>query len=330
MAQIRNSSLLYRPSLSIWTARKKDKAETVKVNAAAGAVTGAANVNKQLLPDSKELLAIQKWANEFRAYCYARTLPWDDAGWRIGKVQEHMTFMGEVGDRMRVGEDLVDAFIASYEAEKSNARFTLNHMFNPEDYPGENEVRGRFRFSVDVMPVGNAEDFRVVEGIPQAEVDQLVQIAQAGTEQRIAEAMKEAYTRLYTVVSKMANTLQQYGDKTIKKFNDSLVDNIVDLVGIMPALNLTDDPLLAELSADAVRLASYDLSDLRQVESTRDAAIVEATTLAKKFGAMLAVDTTFTNTSVKNVAAKSVPQPASINELAGVDMAALFADVLEG
>lgn len=285
MSRYRNSTLLYRPSLSIWTARKKDKNETVKVNTNAGATVGAANVNKQLLPDSPELLAIQKWATGFRTWVYQTTLPWDDSGWRIGRVERHMDFMSEVGDRITAGDLLVDAFVANYATSVEEARFKLSVMFDPMDYPTPGSVRSKFSFSVDCMPLSNDEDFRVVDGLPQEEVDRMVTIASDATEARIASAMEEAYKRLYAVVAKMASTLQQYGNKEIKKFNDTLVGNIADLVDIMPALNLTNDPRLNELTDAARNLAAYDLSDLRKLDGTREAAIKEASALAKKFKA---------------------------------------------
>ena len=283
MSSIRTTSLLYRPSLSVWTARKLDKAESAKVNKDNGAVEGAANVNKQLLPDSQELLSVQKWANSFRTFIYTSTSPWDDAGWRIRSVTGHMDFMAEVGDRIAEGNLLKDAFIQAYMHEIKQAERTLGHMFRHSDYPGEQEVESKFRFVVDVMPVPGADDFRIVEGIPKGEVDQLVKTAQAGTELRIQEAMKEVYTRLYTVVAKMANTLEQYGAGTVKKFNDSLVENIAEIVGVMPALNLTNDPTLAALATDAAQLASYSLVDLRRNDSVRDAAVKDARQLAAKF-----------------------------------------------
>src|ERR1700744_3470068 len=103
MSQFRNSMMLYRPSLSCWTARKKDKDQSAKANKDAGAVEGAANVYKALLPDCAELMAVQKWATSFRSWVYATTLPWDDMGGRVAKVERHMDFMTEAGDRIRAG-----------------------------------------------------------------------------------------------------------------------------------------------------------------------------------------------------------------------------------
>jgi hypothetical protein len=332
MSSIRNSNLLYRPSLSIWTARKLDKAESVKVNKENGAVAGAANVHKQLLPDSSELLSVQKWANSFRTFIYTSTLPWDDSGWRIGRVARHMEFMAEIGDRIVEGNLLVDAFVWAYNIEVGKAKTTLGHMFSYDDYPGEQEVRSKFRFAVDVMPMPSAEDFRVVDGVEKAEVDRLVKIATASTEARIQEAMKEAYQRLYTVVAKMANTLEQYGAGTVKKFNDSLVENIAEIVGVMPALNLTGDPKLTALADEAKQLAQYSLVDLRKNDTVRDAAILDARKLASRFRGL--VDASINTPVSTPVHTPAAPRPVETPAKVVVPIAsapskrALFADML--
>lgn len=283
MSTVHNSTLLYRPSVSVWTARKRDKNESVKVNSDAGAVAGAANVHKQLLPDSPELEAVQKCATAFRTWIYTCTLPWDDSGWRIGRVARHMDFMQEAGDKMRDFDVLVDAFVMSYAQAIENAKFQLNTMFNAADYPGINEMRAKFAINVDVSTLPNTEDFRVVDGVPADEVERMVGIATQGVSDKIAAGMEEAYKRLLAVVSKMASTLTQYGDKEIKKFNDTLTGNIADLVEVMPALNITDDPKLTALCADAKRLLDYDLTDLRKDDLSRKAAIKDAEALIKKF-----------------------------------------------
>lgn len=301
MSQYHNSNLLYRPSVSVWTARKKDKAESAKVNSNAGAIEGAANVHKQLLPDSKELEDVQKYATTFRTWIYANTLPWGDNGERIGRAERHLEFMIEVGDRQREFNALVDTFLDAYAQAYENAKFTLNAMFNPADYPGQNEVRSKFSISLDVSTLPNSEDFRVVDGIPQEEVDKLCEVARSSTEARIQAGMTEAYTRLFDVVSKMATTLAQYGDKQIKKFNDTLVHNIGDLIGIMPALNITGDPKLAALTTECRVLLDYDLTDLRKNDVTRRAAIKDARALVAKFATIMGKDQTVVSDAVGGV-----------------------------
>jgi hypothetical protein len=314
MSSFHNRNLLYRPSLSIWTARKKDKGESTAVTERAGANAGSANVYKALLPENPRLEAVQKWANAFRDFIYTNTLPWDDAGWRIGTVVKHMDFMAKAGDKIREGEDMVDMFIADYAKAIENARFTLANLFDEDDYPGVEEVRSKFRFTIDVQTMPNADDFRVVEGVPPEEVDKLVSIAKNSVETRVQGAMDIAYNKLFTVVSKMATTLEQFGGGEIKKFNDTLVGNITELVDAMPALNITGDPRLDTLATQARELTQYALLDLRKDENVRKAAIIEAKALAKA----IAPD----NTSVQPTVVTTVPSPAG-------SLAATFADMLE-
>jgi hypothetical protein len=283
MSQYHNSNLLYRPSISIWTARIKDKSESVKVNENAGAVAGAANVYKQLLPESAELKAVQQQAATFRTWVYDSTLPWDDSGWRIGRVVRHMDFMTEAADYMTEFNTRVEAFLAVYVSTREEARFKLNNMFNDMDYPGVDEVRRKFAITMDCTSLPNTEDFRVVDGIPQEEVDRLVGVATNSVETRVKAAQQEAYDRLYAVVNKMADTLEGYSTKAVKKFNDTLVTNIADLVSVMPALNILGDPALDALAEDAKKLTDFTPEDLRKDDKTRKAAIDEARALANKF-----------------------------------------------
>ena len=278
---VRNNVLLYRLSLSVWTARKLDKSESAKVTQAANAKDGTARVHKDLLPDCPELEAIRKWSTQLRTFVYLATLPWDDAGWRAGNVAKHMDFMSDVGDRIREGDALVDQFIAVYQQAIAQAQFELADMFNAADYDTAEQVRRKFSFSIDVMPITNTDDFRVVEGLSQGEADRLVASAQAGVEERVKAAMEDANQRLYDVVAKMASTLSAFGAGEIKKFNDTLVSNISDLVQVMPALNLTNDPKLAELATKAKELALYSAVDLRKDPAVREAAMTEARALAE-------------------------------------------------
>lgn len=297
MLQYRNSNLLYRPSVSIWTARKNDKDESVKVNKGAGAVDGVANVTKQLLPGCVELEAVKTCASAFREWVRSRTLEWD-TGWRIGQVAKHMDFMAEAGDQMREFDTLVEAFVDAYALAYSNAQFTLAGMFKAADYPGIAEVRGKFRISLDVMPMPNTDDFRVVDGVPLEEVARLCAVTEEAVNTRVKNAMTEAYDRLFAVVSKLGATLTRFGNKEVNRFNDTLLGNIAELVDAMPALNITGDPRLDALAADARLLLSYDIADLRKDEGTRRAAIKEADALARKFIAGNAKTTVTHATSV--------------------------------
>ena len=284
MPQFRSSMLLYTVSLSVWTARRKDKEETAKVNENAGASIGAANVNKALLPDNAELLAVQKWATSFRTWVYATTLPWNDKGARIARVENHLAFMTEAGDRIRQGNLLVDEFMNSYAPAIEAAKFKLNGMFKPNDYPTADQVRRKFVFGIECEAVPDHDDFRAVDGLSDDEIARLIDSSEIAIQGRITAAMGDLYDRLYDVVDRFGTTLVAYDNKEIRKFNDTLVSNITALTDIVPSLNLVEDRKLDELARAAARLATYDLKDLRAMGEVRGAAIREAFALRRKFG----------------------------------------------
>lgn len=339
MSTFHNMNLLYRPSLSIWTARKKDKGESTKVTENAAAQAGAANVYKALLPDNPKLDAVRKWGDGFRDFIYTNTLPWDDAGNRIGRADRHMEFMAKAGDKIKEGELLVEAFLADYAIAIENAKFSLANLFDESDYPGVDEVRTKFKFTLDVSTLPNAEDFRVVDGVPKEDVDKLVAIAKNSVETRVQSAMDTAYTKLFDVVSKMARTLEQFGNGEIKKFNDTLVGNIAELVDAMPALNITGDPKLANLAVQAKELAQYAAVDLRKDKAVREAAIKEAQALAKAFGADEVVP--YEQAASRAAAPRAAdpapttvprrpPPPPKRDVPTGESMRATFADMMSG
>jgi hypothetical protein len=334
MSRFRNAVLLYRPSISIWTARKKDKEESAKVVDDNSATTGAASVYKALLPDNPILEKIRKSGDAFREFIYLRTAPWEDGGWRAGRVDLHMDFMATAGDKMRELEELFDEFCVSYSAARENARFQLNTLFKEGDYPSVTEVRSKFAVSLAVQPVPNADDFRIYDGLPQDEVDKLVAMAKKAEIDKFAAASAKAYERLYAVVEHMATQLDAFGKGKIKKFNDSLLGNIAEIVEAMPALNITGDPKLDDFAIKARDLTHYAIVDLRKNEGTRKAAAKEAAVLAKAMAPLAGAGTTVTaapavdNPLPQQVVQPAVPKPPVKVTPSSENIASVFADFM--
>lgn len=326
MSSIRNINMLYCSSLSMWAARKKDKAASRQCTQSHGAREGAANVNKQLLPGCVELDTLQKWSGNFRNWVYDRTLPWFDNGWRIGSAAAHMEFMAEAGDRIRDGMALVDDFVQAYPQAKAQAQLTLGDMFDASDYPTQQQLRAKFSFTIEVQAMSSAEDLRVIEGVPPEEVERLVKVAQAAQEKRIAEAMHEAYHRLYEVVGKLAVSLEQYGAVDNGRFYSAWMDNLTGQLEVMPALNLSGDPALTALAQQAMALTHYDQGALRDNERVRVAAIMEARQLMDQFPASITGVITVPQV-VPVVPGLTNPVP-EVSPTLTPDARALFADML--
>jgi len=76
---------------------------------------------------------------------------------------------------------------------------------------------------------------------------------------RQEKAVHDLFARIRDVVGTMHERLSDH--KAV--FRDSLVDNVKNLHGLIPALNLTDDPLLIQLHKEMEPLASVSPRALR-------------------------------------------------------------------
>jgi len=83
-------------------------------------------------------------------------------------------------------------------------------------------------------------------------------------------AVKDIYRRVADVTERMVDRLNAYkpaskkGERSEGVFRDSLVENVRDLIAILPALNITGDPALTAMAAKLQPLAEWDAAVLRE------------------------------------------------------------------
>jgi hypothetical protein len=110
-------------------------------------------------------------------------------------------------------------------------------------------LREKFRFQLSEMPVPDVGDFRLdINNEAQELIKQ--KYADYYTAQ-LKNAMRDVWQRAHTALSKMSERLD-YADKDTKKvFRDSLVENVMDMVGLLKTCNITGD---SQMSAIATSL----------------------------------------------------------------------------
>lgn len=271
-ASIASRAMLVSLKISGWTGRKLDRRITNEVNAQHGAGADAGRYNKMLV--SKESLEpVHKLAARIHTEFRARTLPWLDGGQRVMAAETFMNHSAWLSKIKREYTAEVEAFLAAYPRHVQEAQGRLNSMFNPDDYPTVDQLRGKFSIEVNVSNVPDANDFRCNVSAEQK------RIIEAEIEQTVREATKTAvadvYRRIADVTGRMVERLNAYKPSTEKGkrsegvFKDSLVTNVQELIEIMPALNITGDPKLAELAFQMEKLTVYDAPELRKNVSAR-------------------------------------------------------------
>jgi hypothetical protein len=273
--KITEKAILATLNIGQYTGKKQDKKAERSVentfNAHDAGTYRKATIAKEALDD------VSKLVNEIRTYFYTQTLPWTDEGKRLKGMEGFLEFTAKLREYETLFSEKANQFTANYPDLIEEAKNRLNGLFNPKDYPTPQEIRTKFYFDVHFDPIAENGDIRV--DIQQDTLDQLNADLDKRMNDGIAQAMKDPYIRLHDAIKHAQEKLSD--PKAI--FRDSLIDNIVDLIKILPSLNVTNDPTLDKLREEASeKLTRYDADTLRESPNCRKETADEAEALLKK------------------------------------------------
>jgi hypothetical protein len=279
-------AMLVEVNVRQWTARKLDKSTTEEVVSNKNAQNkGAARVNKHLLAGRSELEVINQHVGIIRTYLYDVTLPWSDSGLRLLTTAKFMEF----NQRMQEYEDkfnqLVDDFVTAYPTLITAQAMALGDMFNRTEYPTADDIKHRFEFRVNYMPVPTSGDFRIDVGNEAQQ--ELQSKLQKLADERIEHAMSDIKTRLKDHLARMSDRLSVDtvgGELKTRMFHNSLLDTAHELCALAKDLNITQD---AELEQARVALknaiSGIAVDDLRKDIPTRTEVKKEVDAILSKF-----------------------------------------------
>lgn len=279
---IGSSALLVEVNVSSWSARKLDRKVTDEVTANKAASKSAARVNKNLLADDAKLDAINKYAANFRNWLYDETLPWSNSGLRLIPTAKFFSFKQTLDKYRDEFETMVADFVTEYPTRIAAQAFKLGAMFDRSEYPDAGEIANKFKFNYCFSPVPEAGHFLVDLGEEMEK--ELVAEYEKAYEDRVNTAMKDLWTRLKDSLDKIAERLTPDTDGKNKIFRDSLVDNVLDLCGMLRELNVTNDPNLEKARREVEMLLSGVVAeDLRKNEEIRKDVRSEVAAILDKF-----------------------------------------------
>jgi mRNA-degrading endonuclease HigB of HigAB toxin-antitoxin module len=268
--------------------RRNAKDEARKIEADAHAKNGTITAAKHLLAGIAAHKIAKDYVTQFRAWWSSVTLPWFDGKGapRAVNALAITDLKVEIGDRIRTAQELFNAFMEKYPEHRAQRQFEMGELFDPAEFPSPAEMRRKFAIRVDWYPLPDAKDIRVIEGIDEEEMKQIAADAVASEKRRIEHAMGSAAQKLFKVVKSMHETMSTKIGDPGSKFNNTKLDNILMVAELIPKINLTNDPKLAELAKLAKKLATKSPDELREDEVKREAAAKEAKSLADKLAGM--------------------------------------------
>ena len=274
---IASSAVLIDLNISVWTARKLDKSVSKEIDINKGATTQAGNYNKHILAGADELDRITKLSTEIRDWHTRQTLPWSDAGTRLLPMANFFDYKDQMADYEEVFKERVESFIKNYPNIITVMAYRLGSLFDRNDYPDADIIANRFKLKYTIMPVPEVGDFRV--DVEQGMKEKLEQEYKNAYDERVNNAMNDAWSRLHQTMARMVERLS--GDDK-KIFRNSLVDNALELTGLLTKLNVTKDPKLEQarigLEKSLMGISPEDLrqhADLRQDVLARVNSIME-------------------------------------------------------
>lgn len=238
---ISSASMLVELSISVWTGRKQDKRASEDVAAANRADKGVARVTKSLLGSCDELDAIQKFAANVRNIHYNSTLPWSDMGPRLLPTSRYFNYHKNMTGLQVEFERMVNAFIDAYDLEVAQAQAKLGDLFDVREYPNADELRAKFAYRLNYIPLPDAGDWRL--DIGNEALASLREQYTAQYTKQLEGAMKDIWTRLHDTLSVLSRQLaDQTEDGKTPKIYASVFDRALDVLDLMETCNVTGDP----------------------------------------------------------------------------------------
>ena len=234
---ISSSAMMVELSVSQWLGKKKDRKASKQVTDANNAETGVANVHKKLLGGCAELEKVHDLTGNIRNEHYRMTMPWLDTGVRLLPTKIYFNYHTKMTEREQTWREAVNAFLAAYDWEISQAEARLGDLFNRNEYPTADQLSGKFSFSINYIPMPEGGDFRL--DISTEGNTQLADHYQKFFKDRIENSYKEVWERLHKVLSRMSERLDYTGKEDKKTFRDSLVENVLEMTPLLDTFNIT-------------------------------------------------------------------------------------------
>ena len=277
-------------STGVWSGRKKDSFASEKVNDDAGADKNVASVYKALLGECDELDAVKKHIGNVRNHVhYHYTLPWSDGGMRLLTTAAYFEYHRLMTEAQATFDTLVNTFLNAYDWEVTQAQMRLGTLFNANEYPSKDSIKEKFYFHVHYIPLPEAGDFRLDIGNAQAQ--HLKDSYNSYYQNRFDTAMANIWQRLLIPLKNMSEKLDYADHEDKKRFNNTLVDNVLDILAVMTMANVHGDSqmiavqnkleeALRHVTPEALREDGY----LRQsVKQTADSVIKQINNLPSIF-----------------------------------------------
>lgn len=275
---LQKHAMLINVNIKKWNNNRQSKAGTARLEKEFGIENGYKQKKRvrayKSAIDPEHLKPMDKICNAFRTYIYEKTLPYDNSGKRLLPA----SIFEKVNNEIRSFKDDFDqekeTIRANFESWKRQAELDLNGLYNAADYPSNGDLDKKYQYRIDFEPVPAASAFEA--DILDKYAAEIRQQIEKNSNKTIENALSDCWKRIFDNVSALAKKMHEKktdnktGQETTPIFRNSIIENINDLVELLPDLNITNDRELENMRQKLQdNLAGIDPAELRESKESR-------------------------------------------------------------
>lgn len=269
--QISERAMLVNLSISLWNAEREDTARAAEIARKYGADKRMVKASRYLV-NPEALEPLRKKRGQARNRHYELTLPWGDNADRIITTAGFMRYREEMRAYQTELETMVADFVECYPALVVESMKLLNGLADSTEYPSADRIADRFGMRVTFRPVPEAGDFRCK--LSDDDTAAIRQQITAECNQVIADGMRTLADRVKDIVGTLSARMKD--DKPgkdgnpVNAFRSAVVENVRDLVDILPGLNVSGSKSVDRLIEDMrAELTGYSVERLKDDAAAR-------------------------------------------------------------
>lgn len=264
MDDISKRAMLVTLVVTQWDSNVTDKSASADLSEQKGVQEkGVCRVRKTRITRNKFTQAITSHISALRTYHYTMTLVYMKDGTRILPSKLLDAYMTRINqDKLKLAK-LVQDFLDNYEDLKDMAKRSLGSLFNEEDYPSKAELASRYSVQVQFEPLPHSGRFLDFGFSSEREEELREQL-----ESSMRHSLTSATTRLWTDVYDKVKTLSERLGNPDSRMREAALDTVNELVGVLPGLNIMEDPRLTELTEN-LRTSLHGMT-MKKLKSDED------------------------------------------------------------
>ncbi len=257
-----------------------DEDVTNEVLSRHNAQKGAMRVTKTRLKDALE--PFKKLRSEARRFFNGETLPGISDDLRIIPSARLEKLRAKITEFRSRDAELLGKLLQNYAAEIEKDRAALGDRFDVSLYPAPEALGQHFDIQLIVtdLPTG---DYARIAGLDETARERMRQEHDAMLTQVTVAARND-------VMKKMTDLIQNVADKLsnpdAKVYRESTFENLREYLDKVQELNITNDPVIEAMRAEASAKLNLSMKVVRESEVLKEQTAANAKAILSRFGAM--------------------------------------------